>query len=112
MSKSKTTAQQQREELDAIGKKYGVSKVFKIVANVDQDSEETATAFFKWPGRNAISAGMALKDRDPLMAKLIVLQAGFLEGDRRILDDEYTFCNACTVLDDVIGFRMAEIKKN
>jgi hypothetical protein len=100
------------EELEAIAKKYGVKNVFKITANVDMDSDETATAFFKWPGRNAISSSMAIQNRDPLMAKLIVLQAGFLEGDRRILDDEYTFCNACTVLDDVIGFRMAEIKKN
>lgn len=98
--------------LDELAKKHGVKKVFSISANTDADTDEKATAYFKWPGRNAISSSLAVQGRDPLLAKEIVLRAGFLEGDERILNDEYTFCNACTVLDDIIGFRMADIKKN
>lgn len=102
----------EKERMAAIAKKHNVQKVFEIHCNVDDETNETTNAIFKYPARQVLSSAMAIQERNPLMAKEIILRACFLEGDKRLLDDDYIFGNACTVLDELIGHRMAVLKKN
>jgi hypothetical protein len=99
-----------KKRLDEIAKRYGVPEVFEIKAI--NPKGETASAVFKKPDRNIISASMSKESFDPLGAKEVVLRSSFLEGDKRLLDDDEFFLSACTRVNDMIVIFMAEIKKN
>jgi len=96
--------------LDEIAAKHGVKTVFEI--SVQDEEENTVTAYFKKPGRQVLSLSLSIQDRDPLKAKEIILRNGYLGGDKRIMDDDELFISACTVVDEMITYRKATLKKN
>ncbi len=85
-----------------------------IMLKVPRNDEYTdfAYAFLRYPDRADISIAMTMQNTDPLKGKEIILQNSWIEGDRSIITDTELFLSACTVLDSVIGVRMAIIKKN
>ncbi|MPM00620.1 hypothetical protein SDC9_46847 [bioreactor metagenome] len=79
-------------ECQAIADKHKVSKAYRLCVKVDhENSTETATAYFRKPNRVEHSAALLIERRDPLRAKEILLRAMFLEGDMRVLDNDYAF---------------------
>jgi hypothetical protein len=101
--------------LDEIAKRNGVAEVFEVKAykkNKESGNIDEITAVFRKPSRSVISASMSQQNRNPLGAKETILRSCFLEGDKRILDDDDFFLSACTVVDEMIEIRMADLKKN
>lgn len=101
---------QDKKELDAIAQKHKVKTVFCIIVPRGDGTE--AKAFFKKPDRMIYGAALSMQARNPLSAKEIVLRSCFLEGDQEIIDDDDLFFSACTVVEDMIVIRQANIKKN
>jgi len=97
--------------LDCIAAKYKVSKVFEIIVPFGE-GDETISAIFKKPDRNVIGLTMNLEKRNPLRAKETMLRSCYLEGDKRILDDDDAFMSACTVIDEFVTIKQADLKKN
>ena len=96
--------------LDEIAAKHGVKTVFGI--SVPDENGNDVTAYFKKPGRQVLSLSLSIQDRDPLKAKEMILRNCFLEGDKRIMDDDDIFISACTVVDEMLTYRKANLKKN
>ena len=101
----------EKEEMDAIAKKHGLVSIYKMMVPVG-DTEEIATGYFRRPTRQEFGAALSIMDKNPLRAKEIILGACWLEGDKRILEDDHTFINACTRVDDIIYIQEAALKKN
>lgn len=99
-----------KAELDAIAQKYSQKTVFRI--DVEREDGSIARAYFKKPDRNVYGAALSIQGRNPLSAKEVVLRSTFLEGDKDLLENDDLFYSACTVVDDMITFRAASIKKN
>lgn len=100
------------EELARISKKYNQPKVIMLKVPANNEYTEFVYGWIKYPERMDISIAMTMKDIDPLKGKQIILENSWLEGDKSILSDTELFLSACTVLDEVIGVRMAFVKKN
>ncbi|MPM44766.1 hypothetical protein SDC9_91447 [bioreactor metagenome] len=100
-------------ECEAIAKKHNTRKVYKLTLRVgDEDSEDMATAFFRKPSRVEFSAAVAIQQRDPMKAKGILLNSMFLEGDRRVIEDDYAFMCAALYVDEMVGLMYGDLKKN
>jgi len=96
-----------------LAKKHATRKVYKLTVRVgDEDSEEFATAFFRKPNRIEFAAAVAVQQRDPVKAKQMLLNTMFLEGDRRVIDDDYAFMCAYLSVDEMIGLYYGDLKKN
>ena len=100
-----------KAELDAIASKHKVTKVYKLAVNIG-DTDEIAVGYIKKPNRSCIESAMSIATTKPLKSSEIVLRSNWLEGDMRILDDDDTFLNATTAVDQIIKIRRAEVKKN
>ena len=100
-----------QNEINAIAQKYNVKKVYRIAVPVG-DTEETAIGYLKKPNRNTMDAAMSIAASKPLKATEILLKSCWLEGDERILNDDDTFLNASSMMDEIITIRRGEIKKN
>lgn len=101
------------KECEAIAAKYKARKVYKITVPVgDEDSDDYATAYFRKPNRVEFSAALARQGRDPLGAKEMLLRVMFLEGDKRIYEDDYALFCASLYVNDMVGLVYGDIKKN
>ena len=98
-------------EIDAVASRHKVAKVYKLSVNVG-DTDEIIVGYIKKPNRSCIESAMSLSASKPLKSSEIVLRSNWLEGDRRILEDDDTFLNATTAVDQIIKIRRAEVKKN
>lgn len=99
-----------KPSLNEIAVKHNVKTVFEI--SVNDDEGNPVTAYFKKPSRQILSVALSLQDRDPLKSKELILRNCWLEGDKRIVDDDDLFISACTVVDEIMHYRKAVIKKN
>jgi hypothetical protein len=96
--------------LAEIAAKHNVKTVFEI--SVPDDENKIVTAYFRKPTRQILSRALSMQERDPLNAKEIVLRNCYLEGDLSIMDDDEMFISACTVVDEIMTYRKATLKKN
>lgn len=108
-NKTKSEAEDQKE-LDAIAAKHKVKEVWRIKAfNL---KGEMSISYHKKPSRTDYGSALAIQDRNPITAKEIIIRSTFLEGDQRVMTDDEFFYSACTVVDDLLQIRLADIKKN
>jgi hypothetical protein len=123
MSSKKTAEQQAIEKMqnqmalekamiDEVAKRHNAAKVLMIKVALNDEYTEFTYGFIKYPAREDVSIAMTFKATDPLKGKQIVLENNWLEGDKKILEDDELFLSACTALDDVLAIRQAIVKKN
>lgn len=104
--------QNKKQELskpEQLKRKHKVKEVFEI--SVEMGEGDTATGYIKKPDRKVMGAAMSHFQSNPLKANEIILNSCWLDGDRRILEDDDAFMAAGVVLEQVIQIRQAEIKK-
>jgi hypothetical protein len=102
----------EQSEMDRITKANPNVKVIMLKIPKNDQYTEFTYGWLRYPSRQYISIAMTMKDSDPLKGKQIVIENSWIEGDRKIIDDDELFLSACTVLDEVIGVRQALVKKN
>lgn len=99
-----------KPSLNEIAVKHNVETVFEI--SLKDKEGNPISAFFKKPSRQIVSRSISMQDRDPLGAKEFILRNCFLEGNIQILDNDDYFFSACTVVDEIVQFQKAILKKN
>jgi hypothetical protein len=95
-------------QLQEYKKLYRHVHILEVPAN--DEGSEIAVAYLKPVDRTLMSAVLSTTDR--VQQKEMVLQACWLAGDERIKTDDELFFSAMTILDGMLTFRMAELKKN
>lgn len=105
-------------QIEAWKKKYG--EVYEITIPMediryDENGNalpyKKAIAYLKKPDRNTVAYALSVKKNNPLKAKEVILENSFLGGDEFIMSNDELFFSACTVLDELIIVREAELKK-
>ena len=107
-----TQADPDLELINQVAKRHNVEKVFMIKIPTNDEGTEHAIGYIKKPSRATLGAAMSIMAKNPLKANEIVLQSSWLEGDRRILDDDDLFMAAGALLQEIIQIRTGEVKKN
>ena len=59
-----------------------------------------------------MGAAMSVMMKNPLKANEILLTSNWLEGDKRILEDDDLFLSAGQLLGEIIKVREGQLKKN
>lgn len=108
MEETKTTEQLLAE----VSARHNNCKVIRLEVPVGQEGEEVAIGYIKKPSRIILDAVLSQAASKPLSATETLLRSCWLEGDARILDDDDTFMNTSSMLDQIIIVRKGEIKKN
>jgi len=91
--------------------KHGISKVWVVAVQVGE-TDEVVTGYFRRPTTNMMDIGSIMRETKPNSAKKFIIKSCFLDGDQRIVDDEWTLDNATTITDEIISIYQAVIKKN
>lgn len=113
MTKSKTMKEDpDLAAINEVAAKYKVDKVYMLKIPVNDEGTEFAIGYIKKPSRATMGAAMSLMSKNPLKANEIILQSSWLEGDKRILEDDDCFLAAGALLQDIIQIRAGEVKKN
>lgn len=94
------------KQIESWKKQHG--EVYELNIPLENDK---VTCYLRKPDRKTIAYALSVRDTNPLKAKEIVLENCFLAGDERIKTDDELFLSACTVLDEMIVVRVAELKK-
>jgi hypothetical protein len=100
------------ELINQVAKRHNVEKVYMLKIPTNDEGTEFAIGFIKKPSRATMGAAMSVIAKNPLKANEIVLQSSWLEGDKRILEDDDLFMAAGALLGDIIQVRTGEVKKN
>ncbi len=95
-------------ECEAIAKKHDLKRVFRI-ASYNLDGEE-CISYHKLPSRK--DCGAALSITNEVLAKDIQIRSTFVEGDKRVFEDDEFFYSACTKIGEIFTVRVADLKKN
>lgn len=106
------TTKADKERIDAVAKKHKVNVVFELKVPMDDEGKDYAIGYIKKPSRASLGAAMSLIGTNPIKANEILLQSNWLEGDKRILEDDDAFMSASILLEEVVTIRKGEIKKN
>ena len=96
------------EEFEKLQHKHGF--VYTIYIPVNDEGTEVAVGYLKKIDRELMGAALSMKD--PIRSKEMVLNSTFIEGDKRILDDDDVFFSACMEVDKMMTFRKGMLKKN
>ena len=96
------------DEMEKLKAKYGRVDIMYIPAN--DDGTEWGVGYFKKIDRDLM--GAALSITDPIKSKQTILEATFIAGDKRILEDREMFFSACMEADKMMTFRKGYLKKN
>lgn len=107
-------AQLKKEDdlLDEVSKRHPAVKVLMLKVPLNDEYTKFTYGFLKYPNRTDVSIAMTMQNTDPLRGKQVVMESNWLEGDRRLIDDDELFLSACTALDSVLSIRQAIVKKN
>tara|TARA_B110000914_G_C15391422_1_gene412659 strand:- start:114 stop:566 length:453 start_codon:yes stop_codon:yes gene_type:complete len=100
-------------EAEKIKKKYKIKKTFLIEVE-DEDSEDEdawAKAWIRKPTLKEFSAFSKIAQNDNIGGLKVLLTNIFLEGDKRILEDDEFFLSAMTQLEAIINVQASRIKK-
>lgn len=97
------------DQMEAVRKKYGLSKVFRIAIPMDDDGKDVAVAYLKKPNRNVMAVSMSFAESDPFKSNELLLKGCWLEGDMRIQEDDDAFLSAQGLLQEMITFRKGRI---
>lgn len=84
--------------------------IFTMFIPANDESTEMGVGYFKPVERTLM--GAALSIADPIQSKQAVLEACFVDGDRRILTDDDMFFSACNKVDEMMSVRRGFLKKN
>ncbi|GIV42048.1 MAG: hypothetical protein KatS3mg034_1358 [Vicingaceae bacterium] len=87
--------------------KYG--DVYAITVNIEEDTK--ATAYFRKPDLQIISAAAKFADIDPIKSGNIMLENCWLAGDEIIKEDEEAKLGVIKKLGELFKIKEAEIKK-
>lgn len=68
-------------------------------------------AYIKKPGRKELAAATTAGKKDPFKFNDSILNNCWLAGDQEIKTHDELYLGACNVLDEVIEFKQAEVKK-
>ena len=100
-------------EAEKIKKKYKIKKTFLIEVE-DEDSEDVdawAKGWVRKPTLKEFSAFSKIAQNDNIGGLKVLLTNIFLEGDKRILEDDEFFLSAMTQLEAIINVQASRIKK-
>ncbi len=100
-----------KAKVEELQKKHGISKVWIVAVQVGE-TDEVVTGYFRRPTTTMMDIGTIMRETKPNSAKKFIIKSCFLDGDQRIVDDEWTLDNATTVTDDIIAVYQAVLKKN
>ena len=100
------------EALQAIADKHKIKDVYRISVPMNDEGTDIEEAFFKKPNRKVLGAAMSSFQRDPIKAMEVLLNSTFIEGDKRVLEDDEAFIAAAQAAQQMINVRAATIKKN
>jgi hypothetical protein len=98
------------KKIETLKVKHG-KDIFEISVPLDDENKEFATAYFKKPTRDHFSIYAMKVGSNPIEAAEILLNNTFIEGDRKILEEDELFFSAMGKLDEMIKVRVASIKK-
>jgi hypothetical protein len=100
-------------QAEKIKKKYKIKKTFLIEVE-DEDSEDEdawVKAWIRKPTLKEFSAFSKIAQNDNIGGLKVLLTNIFLEGDKRILEDDEFFLSAMTQLEAIINVQASRIKK-
>ena len=100
-------------QAEKIKKKYKIKKTFLIEVE-DEDSEDVdawAKGWVRKPTLKEYSAFSKISQNDNIGGLKVLLTNIFLEGDKRILEEDDFFLSAMTQLEQIISVQTSRIKK-
>jgi len=100
-------------QAEKIKKKYKIKKTFLIEVE-DEDSEDEdawVKAWIRKPTLKEYSAFSKISQNDNIGGLKVLLTNIFLEGDKRILEEDDFFLSAMTQLEQIISVQTSRIKK-
>ena len=104
-------AQAEIEQADAIKKKYNIKKVFQLEVQDEDGDGEWAKAYVRKPNLKEFSAFAKISQDDNIKALKVLLVNIFLEGDKRIIEDDDFFLSAMPQLNEIVSVQASRIKK-
>lgn len=96
------------EMLKKLEEKHG--KIYTVEVPMNDDGTEVAVGYFKYIDRQLMGAALSIKN--PMESKEMVLNETFLDGHKEILTDDELFFSASMMVDQMMTFRRASLKKN
>ena len=95
---------------DGIKKKWNTKKVFLIEVE-DEDTGEWIGAWIRKPNLKEFSMFTKLAEKDNLLALKTLITNIFLEGDKKIYEDDEYFLGAIAQVQDIVSVQASRIKK-
>ena len=95
---------------DRVKEKHKVKKVFFIEVE-DEDTGEWIGAWLRKPKLMEFSMFTKMSEKDNLQALKTLITSIFLEGDRRIYEDDDFFMGAISQVQDIVNVQRSKIKK-
>jgi len=100
----------EQKEIENLIAQHG--KVYPLEVEATDDGTEIAVAYLKRPDRILLGGVLAIQKTNIIRSKEMLLEACFVAGDKRILEDDEMFFAAMGELDGLITNRVAYLKKN
>jgi hypothetical protein len=104
MDENKGLTAEQAAKVAELEVQHGTDKILVIEV-------KDAVAYVKKPGRNIVGRILKEMDVDPVKAFELYLNSCWVEGDKRILDDDNYFFGAFTTMGEILSFEVGTLKK-
>lgn len=96
-------------QLQSWKKRWGA--IYQIDVPLDDEGEKVATAWFKKPGIDVISASARFMESDPVKGVNIIMESCWLGGDEVIREDDEARLSCMQSLGKLLTIRTSSIKK-
>lgn len=107
-----------RKEAENVARKHGIKSIKKIfkISVFDEDSEnnedgEWISCYVRKPKLSEFSMFTKLAETDKINALKTVLNTVFIEGDKKILEDDDCFMGAMLQVEPIMNVYASKIKK-
>ena len=106
---AKTESKKIEINVDALKRQHGTVYELRIPRN--DDGTEFAVGYIRKPKRNELVPIIPQMQSNPIGSMEILLNTVWLAGDDEIKDDDDLFFGAIQELQNIVTFRVAELKK-
>lgn len=98
--------------IEKLKRKHKTPVIYELSVPLNDEGTEHAVAYLRKPTRFELSPLIKQIESDPMGALTILLNTIWLEGDERIKEDDDVFFGAIGSLQEIITFRVGNLKKN
>lgn len=111
MAKQKDSLAEFEQRLEAL-KETHKQTIYMIAVPLDDTGKNYTACYISKPARPVLSKAVSDIAQGRLMeASETILRSCWIEGDEQIIEDDELFMSASTVINQIISFRQATLKK-